>query len=327
VNVRRATLAFALALAIVATALAVAAQPAAKAPRIGLLLLTTPEQDVSQRAVAFRDGLRDLGWVEDQNILLEYQYAGGERDRLVPLARELVQQKVDVIVAFGTEATRAARRVTPRIPIVMASVGDPVGAGLVRSLARPGGNVTGTSLLTTELGGKRLELLREAVPRIARVAVVTGPTPGPMFRQAEAAASRLGIELHRLVLRAPGDLEALFAQMSRVRVDGFVLQPSPMIDELWARIAPLAVRQRLPSIAQLRGYAETGGLMSYGASLFDQQRRAAAFVDKILKGASPADLPVEEPTTFELVVNMKTARTLGLSVPSSVLIRADHVFE
>ena len=322
--------------------LAAAAQPSGKPPKVGLLLLGMPEADTTRRAAALREGLRELGWIEGQNILLEYRYASGklyrarQLDELVPLAVELVQQKVDAIVAFGTVASLAAHQATTTIPIVMAAAQDPVGSNLVANLAQPGGNVTGVTLdvLDQDLDAKRLELLKETLPKVSRVAVSytlgneNNPSHQRQMSRMEAVAPTLGIELRLVALGAAAeDLERTFALMRRARVGALRLQSDPVTDQWCGRIAELAIKHRLPTMFDMRLYVEAGGLMSYAPSLADIHRRAATYVHKILKGANPADLPVEQPTKFEMVINLKTAKALGLRIPRSVLDRADEVIQ
>ena len=296
--------------------------------KVGLLFLGTAGIDSTERSgIAVREGLRELGWVDNQNIHFQHRYAGGFRDRLDQLVSELVKGKVDVIVAFGTEATRAARRATSKIPIVMAGVGDPVRAGFIASLSRPGGNTTGVSLLNQELWPKRLELIKEVVPAAMRVAVVSTPDPqhAESLKLLVGAAPRFGLELRNVLVSGQGDLDRVFADIGKGRVDALLVQPSPDINEMGGRIAQLAERQRLPSMFAWSQFVEAGGLMSYGADLYGLQRHAASYVDKILKGAKPADLPVEQPTKLELVINLKTAKAIGLTIPQSLLLRADQV--
>jgi putative ABC transport system substrate-binding protein len=325
----RGTLVAMLALGLLGAPLAVQGQRAGQS-KVGLLFLGTAGEDWAERSgIAVREGLRELGWVENLNIHFQSRFAGGRRDRLDQLAGELVKDKVDVIVTVGTEATRAARRATSSIPIVMAGVGDPVRAGLIGSLSRPGGNTTGVSLLNQELWPKRLELIKEVVPGATRVAVVSTPDPqhAESLKLLLGAAPRLGLELRNVLVSGPGDLDRVFAEIGKGRANAVLVQPSPDIDEMRGRIAQLALKQRLPSMFTWRQYAEAGGLMSYGADLYSLQRYVASYVDKILKGAKPADLPVEQPTKFELVINARTAKALGLTFPPSILIRADHVIE
>jgi putative ABC transport system substrate-binding protein len=314
------------------------AQSPGKPAKVGLLLLGTPEADTSRRAAAFRDGLQALGWTEGQNILLDYRSAPGNLDRaypldqLIPLAVELTRQKVDVIVAFGTLPSLAARQATAIVPIIMAAAESPVQNNLIASLGRPGGNVTGLTLdvLDQDLDAKRLELLKEALPRVSRVAVSYTQARGyhqDRLHRMEAVAPALGVNLRRVALFAPDELDRTFARLRRDRVGALRILSDPLSDQWSGRIAELAFMHRLPTMFDLRMYVEAGGLMSYGPSLADVHRRAATYVDKILKGAKPADLPVEQPTKFELVINLKTAKALGLTIPQSVLIRADEVIQ
>ncbi len=276
------------------------------------------------------DGLRELGWIDGRNIAFEQRYADNEIERLPELARELVRLDVDVIVAFGTLAPFAAKAATATIPIVMASAGDPVGSGLVASLARPGGNITGLSLVAPELGGKRLQLLREVRPAISRVAVLwnaANPYSALVFWETEAAARTLNIEILSVEVRRPADFDAAFAAATRFRADALIAVEDPLTSGSAQRITEFAAENGLPAIYGLRDFAETGGLMSYGADLSDLFRRSAGYVDKILKGAKAADLPIEQPTKFELVVNLKAANALGLDPPPTLLARADEVIE
>jgi len=302
------------------------AQQTGKVARLGLLGLFTPELG-SRSVAAVREGLGDLGWQEGQNLHFEQRYAAGKRDQLRPLAVELVEQKVDVIVAFGTDATRAAKGVTSTIPIVMGAVADPVGSGFVTTLSRPGGNVTGTSLLQADLISKQLQLIREVAPRATRIGVITVGAGGAVMKEAEAAAPRHGVKLHRVVLREPLTLDDLAPQLRTAGVEAVVGLANPVLDEARLRIVEIINAQRLPSIFTLTYWAEAGGLMSYSADLYMLQRRAAIYVDKILKGAKPAELPIEQPTKFELVVNLKTAKALNLTVPTALLVRADKVID
>ncbi len=323
-----------LAVSLLAAPLAAEAQQAAKGARIGYLspnLATSPHL-----REAFRQGLRDLGYVEGRNLVIEYRDAEGKgRERLPALAAELVALKVDVIVTEGgnTGGPLAAKQATRTLPIVFASAADPVGSGLVTSLARPGGNVTGLSSLTTELVGKRLELLTQAVPGVGQVAVLRLPgalgerTEKEMLTGAEVAARGLGVRLQFVEARGPADFDRAFSDMTRARAGALAVLPSNMFFRERRRLLDLAARHRLPAVYPWRDFVDAGGLMSYGASLTDSCRRAATYVDKILKGAKPGDLPVEQPTKFELVINLKTARTLGLTIPPSVLSRADQIIE
>lgn len=323
---RRSWFAVAAGASLLAGSLAVdAQQPARELPRIGVLIftpMTTAAQD------AFREGLRSHGYVEGQNVLVEWRWAEGRMDLAQAVAAEFVRLKVSVIVAEFTPAVQAAKNATHTIPIVMAPAGDPVASGLVASLARPGGNVTGLSNIAAELSGKRFELLRELIPGVARVGLLihgADPLDKTFVDETQTAAAKAGIQLHVASVPRPEDLDAALSGMIREQVGAVIVQgnlPVPLRE-----IAQSALRHRLPSMSLLSQFPEAGGLMSYGASLIDIRRRAATYVDKILKGAKPADLPVESPTTFELVINRTTARFLGLAVPASVLLRADRVIE
>ena len=304
------------------------AQPLAKFARIGVLTLAVAPS--TPLAEAFRQGLREHGYVEGQNLAFEYRYAEGRADRLPALAAELARLKVDVIVTESNMAALAAKSATETIPIVMAIAGDPVKAGVVGSLARPGGNVTGLSLMHPDLSGKRLQLLKEAVPRIALVAVIWNPTdPAAVdfLRETEVAARSLGLRLHAIEARAPAELDAAFKAVADARPSAFFTLPGGMFQDNQTRILEFAKKNRLPGVFPNRVFVEAGGLISYGPNLAASSRRAAAFVDKLLKGAKPADLPIEQPTTFELVINLKTARALGLTIPASVLVWADQAIE
>jgi len=300
------------------------AQAPAGARRIGLLRITG-----TSVVAAFREGLRELGWVEGQNVVIDYRSAEG-LDSLPDLAGELVRLKVDIIVAVSTPATAAAKNATPTIPIVMVAVADPVGLGFVASYAHPGGNVTG---LTNRVGGvttvgKQLELFKEIIPEVRRVAILSNPgnpADALAIRNIEAAARSLAVQLQLLEARAPNEFDAAFAAMTKERVGALIVLADPVFSFSGGRLADLAARSRLPAAYGYRGAVEAGGLMSYGPSLPDLWRRAAAYVDKILKGANPAELPVEQPRKFELVINLKTAKALGLTIPQSVLLRADEV--
>jgi putative ABC transport system substrate-binding protein len=308
---------------------AVRAQTPAKLPRIGLLSPYSPS-DTALWHQAFRLGLRDLGWVEGKNISFEYRYAEGRSDRLPDLAADLVRLKVDIIVTSVSGDALAAQKATRAIPIVMVAASDPVASGLVESLARPGGNVTGLSGMTPELAGKRLELLKEMVPKLSRVAVLWNPqNPGsiPSWKELQPPARQLGIQLHSLELRSPDDFDKAFEDATRARTGALFIIADPVIITNLKRIAGLAAKSRLPSIFHLSEFADAGGLVAYGVDRDDMFRRAATFVDKILKGAKPGDLPIEQPTKFELVVNLKTAKALGITIPQSVRFRADRVIE
>jgi putative ABC transport system substrate-binding protein len=315
-----------LAFGLLTVTLAAHAQPVGKVARIGIL---TPASEASISLFeAFRQGLRELGYVEGQNILLEFRLAAGRTERLPTFAAELVQLPVDVLVTDSPAAAQAAKNATATIPIVMATVSDPVRSGLVASLARPGGNVTGLALFATELSGKRLELLREALPGVTQVAVLwnpTNPVAQYFLREAEVAAQALRLQLRPVEVPSPDEIEAAFVAMIRAGVDAFVTLNDAMLWNQRRRIADLAAQHRLPALFPEREFVEAGGLMAYGPSVPANFHRAAAYVDKILKGAKPADLPVEQPAKFELVINLKTAATLGLTIPPILLFQADEV--
>ncbi len=319
-----AILVLVLGLSLVAAPLAAEAQQA-QVPRIGVLsLFHAPDLQVE----ALKDGLRELGWIEGQSVRVEYRYADGQLDRVASLVAELIRLKVDVIVAGGEAGIRAARDATRTIPIVMANSGDPVGTGLVASLARPGSNMTGLSLLLPELGGKRLALLREAVPKASRVAVLwnSNNAAKPLeWKSTQAAAETLGVEVMSFEVREPADFASAFAAIVKARANALMPLTEPLTRTHRLQIGNFVVNNRLPMISEIRDFVDVGRLMSYGPSLLGLWRRAAAYVDKILRGAKPGDLPVEQPTTFELVINLKTAHTLGLAIPESVLFRADEV--
>jgi putative ABC transport system substrate-binding protein len=318
-------------LGLLAAPLASEAQQADRVYRIGILG-NVPLSDPGSARLwgAFADGLRDLGYVDGRNITLENLSSEGQYERLPTLAADLVRHKVDVIVAPAVQNVMAAKQVTQTIPIVMVSVGDPVGNGLVASLARPGGNVTGTSFLTSALVGKQLELLKQITPHVSRLAFLVNPAnPGlPLaLEEAKAAAHSLGVQLQAVEARRPADLERAFAAMTRERAGAFFVPWDGFFLVHLARIVQLAAKTRLPAMYGHRGYVDAGGLACYGPSARESFRQAAVYVDKILKGAKPADLPVEQPTKFELVINLKTAKALGLTIPPSLLQRADQVIE
>jgi putative tryptophan/tyrosine transport system substrate-binding protein len=325
-------LAVALTLSLVLAPVGVTAQPTRSVPTIGFLGPSPLAGDLVQ---AFQEGLRDLGYVEGQNIRIEYRYTDaallGHTPSLPRLAAELVQHKPDVLVVSVTEAALAAKNATNTIPIVMVSVSDPLAAGLVTSLARPGGNVSGLSMSSPELSGKRLELLKEVVSRLSRVAFLWNPeVRGAVldYNQTEGAARSLGLQLESVEAVRAEDLDRAFSAMTEQRAQALIVaSPNPVTFTNRGRIASFAQRNRLPSMYGNRDYVDAGGLMSYGPSAADLYRRAATYVDKILKGTKPADLPVEQPTKFELVINLKTAKALGLTIPQSVLLRADQVIE
>jgi putative tryptophan/tyrosine transport system substrate-binding protein len=304
------------------------AQQPTKIPRIGYLSPTSPSVSPT-RIEAFRQGLRELGYIESKNIVIEYRYAEGKFDRLPALAAELVSFKVDLIVTTGPTVTRAAKEATTTVPIVMATDTDPVGNGFVASLARPGGNITGLSALAPELSGKQLELLKEIVPRLSRAAVFgtsTNPGNAQMLREVELAAGAFGVKLQYLEVRAPKDIETAFRAASKGRAQAVLYLVAGLVAAGHrTEITELAVKSQLRTIYQSRQYVEDGGLMSYGVSTADLDRRAATYVDKILKGRTPADLPVEQPTKFEFIINLKAAKQIGLTIPPNVLARADRV--
>jgi putative ABC transport system substrate-binding protein len=316
--------------AVAARPLRAVAQQVGKRYTIGLLSAGTRPAQNGASWVAFSGALRELGWVDGKNVAFEHRYADNRLERLPELAAELVRLNVNVIVAIGTLAPLAAKRVTSTIPIVMTAAGDPLGSGLVASLARPGGNVTGMSLMAPDLGGKRLELLKELLPRLARVSVLwnaANPYSARVFKETQAAGQILGIEVQSLEVRDPDDLDGAFEAARRQHPDALDTVEDPFTGTYRKRIADFALADHLPSLYGLREDVEAGGLMSYGANLAELYRRAAGYVDKILKGATPADLPVQQPTRFELVINLKTAKALGLTVPLSLLDRADEVIE
>ena len=312
---------------LLAAPLAAEAQEARKAYRIGLLSPTSQSPSIE----AIREGLRTLGYVEGQNLVIEYRSAEGRFDRLPDFAVELVRLHVDVIVAVVTQASLAAKNATSTIPIVMMAVGDPIGAGLVASLARPGGNVTGTSGMAVEVASKLLELLQQVAARIHRVSVLWNPAnevfQGQMVKATEAAARSMGIQLQMLAARDGKEIDRAFAAMTKGRAEALVVLPDPVFVAQHSRIAVFAARNRLPSVSGSSGYAEEGGLITYGPDFFELGRRTAAYVDRILKGAKPGDLPIEQATKFELAINLKTAKALGLTIPPSLLQRADQVIE
>ena len=315
-------------LALLAAPLAAEAHQARKVPRIGFLTEGTVEIDKSLLA-GFQQGLRELGYVEGETIVIEQRNAAGRSERLPELAAELVRLKVDVLVAPTTLAVQAAKKATSTIPIVMFAA-DPVGTGLVASLARPGGNVTGLSDLHADMVTKRLQLLKDVVPSASRVAVLLNPAnpSHPLqLKDLQAGAPALGVTLLSLEVKGPDDIERAFTTIGKERPGGLLVLGDRMLGTHGRRIAELAVKRRLPAIYTNRRWVEAGGLMSYGTNFPDLYRRAATYVDKILKGAKPADLPVEQPMRFELLINLKTAKALGLTIPPLVLLRADQVIE
>jgi putative ABC transport system substrate-binding protein len=325
---RRIGLAVVLTLSLALAPLAGEPQETGKMPRIGVLGGDRSAQ--TARIKAFREGLGELGYVEGKSIVIEWRFWGDKEDRLPAIAVALTRLKVDVLVAFGPASTQAAKEATNTIPIVMAQVNDPIGAGFVASLARPGGNITGLSNMAPELSGKKLELLKEIVPKLSRVAVFgTSSLPGnaQSVQETELAAKTLGLELQYLGVEDPNDLDSAFRNAVGWRAHAIIVLQSPVLGSRRKALAELAVKNRLPAIYPHSDYMDAGGLMYYGPRTSDLFRRAATYVDKILKGAKPADLPVEQPTKFELVINLKTAKALGLTIPQSILLRADQVIE
>lgn len=328
-NIRRKLLVGLGAGVVTAPYISFAQQQPARIPRIGLLTAFSPSDTVLWYE-AFRLGLRDLGRVEGKSINIEYRYAEGRRDLVPDLAADLVRLKVDVIVASVLTDAQAALKATRAIPIVMAVGGDLVGSGLVESLARPGGIITGLTQMAPELTGKRLELLKAIVPKLSRVAVVWNPLAtgsALAWKEIQLPAQQLGVRLHSLEVRSTNDFDAAFEDAARARAGALFVTGDPVVLANLKRIADFAAKSRLPSIFQFSDFANVGGLVSYGPDLVDMYRRAAAYVDKILKGAKPGDLPVEQPTKFEMVINLKTAKALGIKIPNSILLRADRVIE
>jgi putative ABC transport system substrate-binding protein len=317
-----------LALALMYTPLAAEAQPAGKA-RIGYLS-SNPRSDTQHAIDAFRARLRELGYLEGQNLLIEYRYGDGKYERLPQLAADLVRLKVDVIFAFGTPGSRAARNATTTIPIVFGVVSDPLAAGLVASLTRPGGNVTGVTPNNPDLSAKRVSLLKEVVPVAARMSALANPdfsATSNMLAETRLGAQSLGVELQIVEVREPVELAKAFDAMTSAKAKGVIVLADPMFIAQRRKIVELALSHRLPAIYHLRHFVESGGLISYGAEYPEMFRQSAALVDKILRGAKPADLPVEQPWRYALAINLKTAKALGLTIPPSILIRADHVIE
>ncbi len=314
---------------LLAAPLSLAAQQPQRVPRVGYLFSFTPAEG-RHLWEACRQGLRELGYVEGQNIVLEPRWADGRHERLPELAADLVRLKVDVLVSAATPASQAAKAATSSIPIVIVAVGEPVKTGLVASLARPGGNVTGLSLLTTELSGKRLELLADIVRNIPRVAALMNPDnpiTAVFLAETRDAARRLGVQLQPLQARNPGEIEQAFNTATMERAGALIVFDDPVIWSYRAQIVAHAAKRRLPVMYGFRDFVDEGGLMSYGPDRVNHYRRTAIYVDKILRGARPADLPVEQPTKFELIVNVTTAKALGLTIPPSLLLRVDQVIE
>jgi putative ABC transport system substrate-binding protein len=309
--------------------LAAHAQQAGKRYMVGILSAGGSSVQAALNA-AFSDGLREWGWVEGKNVVFENRNAENQLERLPELAADLIRLKVDVIVAAGTLAPLAAKQATATIPIVMTTAGDPLGSGLVASLARPGGNVTGMSLMVPDLGAKRLELLKELLPRLSRVAVfwnAANPYSALVYKETQAGGRTLGIDVQSLDVRGPDDFDGAFEAARRLRPDALITVEDPLTASYRKHIADFAAGQQLPSLHGIREFVAAGGLISYGANLADLSRRAAYYVDKIFKGAKPADLPVQQPTKFEMVINAQTARMLGLELPPTLIARADEVIE
>src|SRR5215813_2173375 len=305
------------------------AQQPKKVARVGYLTGSSLSAN-PDRIMAFRKGLRELGYVEAKNIVIEWRSAEENRDRERTLAVELTQLKVDVIVTGGGGSTRAAKEATSAIPIVMTNDGDPIGNGFVASLAHPGGNITGLSTVSPELSGKRLEVLKEIVPRLSRVAVLgnsTAPGNAQILKEVKVAAEALGIQLQYIEVQAPKDIETSFRAASKGHAEAALVRAGPVADSHRTQVVDLAVKNRLPGIYDRREFVDDGGLMSYGTNFAELSRRAAVYVDKILKGAKPADLPVEQPRKFELVINLKAATQIGLTIPPNVLLQADKVIK
>jgi putative tryptophan/tyrosine transport system substrate-binding protein len=327
-SITRAGLPVVLSFALICAAAAAEAQ---SIPRIGSLELTSPPPPVTPWRQGLLQGLADLGYVEGQNVVFVNRWAEGREDRLPGLAAELLSSKVDVITSASTEAIIAARNLSKTIPIVMTVISDPIGNGLVASFARPGGNVTGLTVYSNELAGKRLELLRQVAPKITRVAVLVQrdhPPTATFVSETEAAAHTLGLQLHVLPVRAePAEIARAFASIIKERDGGVIVQQTGSLNAHMRQMADLATKHRLPTVHASRFFAESGGLLAYGPSLPALGYRAATYVDKILKGAKPADLPVEQPTKFEFVINMKTAKALGLTIPPPLLLGADQLIE
>jgi putative ABC transport system substrate-binding protein len=318
--------------ALLTAPVALEAQQGGKVWRIGWLNTSPVPVPASSNPIwsAFLQRMRELGYVEGQNLLIEYRTSGGHIDPLPALAAELVRLKVDVILVPSTQPALAAKQATTTIPIVLSAGTNPVETGLVNSLARPGGNLTGLSISGGQVSGKRLELLREVVPKVSRIAVLmdpTNPAHAVFWRETESAAQKLRVRLQPVTARAPEEIEAAFSAMAKARAEALIVFTDPMLYSQRSRLADFAARNRLPAMHMIKGHAEAGDLMAYGPDYRDLYRRTAEIVDKILKGAKPADLPIEEPSKFELVINLKTAKALGLTIPPSLLGRADEVIQ
>jgi putative ABC transport system substrate-binding protein len=314
---------------LLAVAIMAEAQQTGKVPRIAYLTVAPLSANVA-RVEAFRQGLRELGYVEGKNIVIEWRSGEGKLESEGELVAEAVRLKVDVIVTSGPTMTRAAKRATVTIPIVMTFDSDPVGSGFIASLARPGGNITGLSMLSPELSGKQLELLKEVIPRLSRVAILGNsnePANPKTLKEIELAAGELGVQVQPLDVLNPNNIETVFRAATKARADALVVLASPVLNDQRAKVTNLALKSRLPAIYFRQEFVDAGGLMSYGTSFTDLSRRASVYVDKIFKGIKPADLPVEQPTKFELVINLKTAKQIGLTIPPNVLARADRVIK
>ena len=306
------------------------AQQPAKMHRVGVILAGPPVADAPNLAKGLVQGLHALGYVESKNLVLEWRSAEGRYERLPEIVRELVSANVDILLAATHPVALAAKNATQTIPIVMVLVPDPVGSGLVVSLSRPGGNLTGLTHISAEISGKRLALLKELLPELARVAILRNPSNAfhtTYWRETEVAARKLGVALHPVEVRRPDDFEAAFAAAAQAKAEALVAFDDPLTFQNRRQIVDLAAKARLPAMYGFREFADDGGLISYGANVFDIFQRSAGFVDKILKGAKPAELPVEQPTKFDFIVNLKTAKTLGLTVPATLLAQADEVIE
>jgi putative ABC transport system substrate-binding protein len=325
---KKAAVPILVAVILLAVAVVTEAQQAKKVPRVGILASGSAATE-AHRIEAFRQGLRELGYVEGQNIVIEYRYGEGKTERFSNLATELADLKVDALVAVGATATRAAKKATNLIPIVMTNVTDPVVLGLVASLANPGGNITGLTNLAPEVGGKRLELLKETVPKLSRVAVLgdsTSPSHAIGWREMETAAKSLRLQVQSVEVRAPNpDLEGAFSAIARDHANALLTLSQPLIVVYRKQIVDFTMKRQMPAIFHTEAFIESGGLMSYAPNIAAMYRRAAIYVDKVLKGTKPADIPVEQPTKFEFVINLKTAKQIGLTIPPNVLARADKV--
>jgi putative ABC transport system substrate-binding protein len=321
---------FALCALLFAISGSVEAQQPGKIPRIGYLTGTGDSNDPGPFFDAFRHGLRNQGYIEGKNILVEHRYAEGRVDRIPSIVADLVQLKVDALVLGQLQAIRAAKQITNTIPIIMVTTVDPVTSGLIDSFARPGSNITGITLLTRDLNGKRLELLKEVVPTVSRVGILFGDSPNAAirFQEYEVAARELKIPLQSLEVRSPTpDLDGIFQAATKGRASALIAIPNSLLNRYTKEIADLGLKSRLPTMCERNDYVEAGGLLSYSASNAEVYRRAAYYVDKVLKGAKPADLPVEQPTKFEMMINLKTAKQIGIAIPPNVLARADRVIK